>query len=290
MGGCEVGMTQELITSLCPQELRSAFVEPPKPLDFVLPGLPVGCVGALVSPGGVGKSMLALQLAMQISGGPDWIGLGNLGRGAVLYLPAEDPWPVLHQRLFALGGGLDAELRANVERDLRLISLQGASPNVLDSNWWEAIAMWAEGVRLVVIDTLRRFHDADENAACAMTQVLGQLERLAMLKGCAVLFVHHTSKSAAFQEAGDLQQASRGSSVLVDNVRWQAYLATMTKKEAQKLGVSVEKSQLYVRFGVSKSNYGPPLPERWLERKDGGVLYPAGLDEIRWAGGKRALL
>jgi len=135
-------MTQDLITSLCPRDLRSAFIEPPKPLDFVLPGLPVGCVGALVSPGGVGKSMLALQLAMQIAGGPDWIGLGKLGRGTVLYLPAEDPWPVLHQRLFALGGGLDAELRANVERNLRLIPLQGSSPNVLDSHWWEAIAIW----------------------------------------------------------------------------------------------------------------------------------------------------
>ena len=234
--------------------------------------------------------MLALQLAMQISGGPDWIGLGKLGRGAVLYLPAEDPWPVLHQRLFTLGGYLDAELRANVERDLRLIPLQGSSPNVLDSHWWEAIAIWAEGVRLVVIDTLRRFHDADENAACAMTLVLGQLERLAMLKGCAVLFVHHTSKSAVFQEAGDLQQASRGSSVLVDNIRWQAYLATMTKKEAQQLGVSPDQSQHYVRFGVSKSNYVPPLPERWLMRGEGGVLHPARLDVTRRAGGKRALL
>ncbi|WP_082634731.1 helicase RepA family protein [Aeromonas schubertii] len=285
-------MTQDLITSLCPQDLRSAFIEPPKPLDFVLPGLPVGCVGALVSPGGAGKSMLALQLAMQIAGGPDWIGLGKLGRGTVLYLPAEDPWPVLHQRLFALGGGLDAELRANVERNLRLIPLQGSSPNVLDSHWWEAIAIWAEGVRLIVIDTLRRFHDADENAACAMTQVLGQLERLAMRLGCAVLFVHHTSKSAVFQEVGDLQQASRGSSVLVDNVRWQGYLATMTKKEAQQLGVSAEKSKLHVRFGVSKSNYGPPLPERWLVRGEGGVLYPAParLGVTRRAGGKRVLL
>ena len=108
--------------------------------------------------------------------------------------------------------------------------------------------------------------------------------------GCAVLFVHHTSKSAAFQEAGDLQQASRGSSVLVDNVRWQAYLATMTKKEAQQLGVSPDQSQHYVRFGVSKSNYVPPLPERWLMRGEGGVLHPARLDVTRRAGGKRALL
>lgn len=89
--------------------------------------------------------MLALQLAMQIAGGPDWIELGKLGRGAVLYLPAEDPWPVLHQRLFALGGYLDAELRASVERDLRLIPLQGSSPNVLDSHWWKRLLFGLKG-------------------------------------------------------------------------------------------------------------------------------------------------
>ncbi|MDX7858053.1 hypothetical protein SJU92_18820, partial [Aeromonas caviae] len=73
-------------------------------------------------------------------------------------------------------------------------------------------------------------------------------------------------------------------------IRRQAYLATMTKKEAQQLGVSAELSQLYVRFGVSKSNYGQPLPERWLVRREGGVLHPASLDVTRRAGGKRALL
>lgn len=283
-------MAQDLIASHWPLDLQAAFIEPPKPIDFVLPGLPVSCVGALVSPGGAGKSMLALQLAMQIAGGPDWLDLGRLEQGAVLYLPAEDPLPVLHHRLFALGQYLDAGQRAALERDLRLIPLQGASPNLLDSQWLEAIALWAEGVRLIVIDTLRRFHDADENVACAMTQVLGQLERLAMGQGCAVLFLHHTSKLAAFQEVGDQQQASRGSSVLVDNVRWQGYLATMTRKEAQQLSVSAQQSHRYVRFGVSKSNYVPPLPERWLVRGEGGVLHPASLDVTRRAGGKRALL
>lgn len=274
-----------------PLDLQVAFSEPPRPIDFVLPGLPVGCVGALVSPGGAGKSMLALQLAIQIAGGPDWLDLGKLEQGTVLYLPAEDPLPVLHHRLFALGQYIDTRQRVALARGLRLIPLQGASPNVLDRHWWEAIAIWAEGVRLIVIDTLRRFHDADENAACAMTQVLGQLERLAMGQGCGVLFVHHTSKSAVFQEAGDLQQASRGSSVLVDNVRWQAYLATMTKKEAQQLGVSEGLCNRYVRFGVSKSNYGPPLPERWLVRDESGVLRPVTLgDSVRRERGKRVLL
>lgn len=57
---------------------------------------------------------------------------------------------------------------------------------------------------------------------------------------------------------------------------WQGYLATMTRKEAQQLSVSAQQSHRYVvRFGVSKSNYVPPLPERWLVRGEGGVLHPA---------------
>ena len=34
--------------------------------DFVLPGMLAGTVGSLVSPGGVGKSFLALQLALLV--------------------------------------------------------------------------------------------------------------------------------------------------------------------------------------------------------------------------------
>ena len=50
--------------------LISAFTELPPPIDYVLPNMVAGTVGAIVSPGGVGKSMLALQLAAQIAGGP----------------------------------------------------------------------------------------------------------------------------------------------------------------------------------------------------------------------------
>ncbi|WP_223940026.1 helicase RepA family protein, partial [Aeromonas caviae] len=37
--------------------------------------------------------------------------------------------------------------------------------------------------------------------------------------------LRHASKGAAMMGAGDQQQASRGSSVLVDNIRWQSYLS-----------------------------------------------------------------
>lgn len=55
--------------------LLEAFNELPPSIDYVLPNMIAGTVGGLVSPGGTGKSMLALQLATQIAGGPDLLGL-----------------------------------------------------------------------------------------------------------------------------------------------------------------------------------------------------------------------
>lgn len=73
-----------------PINILEAFAAAPPPLDYVLPNMVAGTVGALVSPGGAGKSMLALQLAAQIAGGPDLLGVGELPTGPVIYLPAED--------------------------------------------------------------------------------------------------------------------------------------------------------------------------------------------------------
>ena len=62
--------------------LISAFTELPPPIDYVLPNMVAGTVGAIVSPGGVGKSMLALQLAAQIAGGPDLLDVGRSTRSS----------------------------------------------------------------------------------------------------------------------------------------------------------------------------------------------------------------
>lgn len=70
-----------------PINILEAFAAAPPPLDYVLPNMVAGTVGALVSPGGAGKSMLALQLAAQIAGGPDLLEVGELPTGPVIYLP-----------------------------------------------------------------------------------------------------------------------------------------------------------------------------------------------------------
>ena len=82
-------------------DILQAFEETPPPLDFVLPGLLAGTVGGIVSPGGAGKSMLALELAILVATGRDLSGFsGGVQRhtGKVVFLAAEDPADALRHR------------------------------------------------------------------------------------------------------------------------------------------------------------------------------------------------
>lgn len=110
-------------------DLMAAFNDPPPPIDYVLPNMVVGTVGALVSPGGAGKSMLILQLAAQVAGGPDLLEVGELPTGAVVYLPAEDPPVAIHHRLHALGAHLTAAQRETVADGLLIEPLIGKCPH-----------------------------------------------------------------------------------------------------------------------------------------------------------------
>ena len=140
------------------------------------------------------------------------------------------------------------------------------------------------GYRLIVLDTLSRMHRRDENSNGEMAQVVGRFERLAIKTGASVLYLHHVNKNSAREGQTDQQQAGRGASALVDNPRWCGYVARMSKKEAEHLSDHYfehlpikERRKQFVRFGVSKQNYGEDLPDRWYKREDGGVLLPAEL-------------
>ncbi|MGE4533887.1 helicase RepA family protein [Halomonas sp.] len=259
-------------------DLMWAFENELSPLDYVLPNMVTGTVGALVSPGGAGKSMLALQLAAQIAGGPDLLEVGDMPTGQVVYLPAEDPPTAIYHRVHALGAHLTPEQRKVVTERLVIEPLIGKCPNIMAFDWFDGLKRAAEGRRLMILDTLRRFHIEDENASGPMAQVIGRMEAIAADTGCSIVFLHHSNKGAAMMGTGDQQQASRGSSVLVDNIRWQSYLSGMTQAEANEWGVDGGQRGYFVRYGVSKANYGAPFQERWFRRHEGGILKPAVLE------------
>lgn len=267
-------------------DIRKSFTEQPPALDFVLPGMLAGTVGALVAQGGAGKSWLALEIAIGVAGGPDLLGMEHPAQGRVLYLPAEDPALAINHRLYsareAVAGSID-----QLAETLEIVPLMGRAVDLLVPAWADAIERMATGARLVVIDTLRRFHSGDENSAGEMARLLGVLEGICERTGTSVLFLHHTAKGAALNGAGDAQQASRGSSVLVDNVRGgQFNLLGMTESEARAHGVDSGDRRRFVRLCQAKANFGQPMADKWYRRMDGGLLVPAQI-ERRDDGGRR---
>jgi len=270
-----------------PIDILSCYTTPPQPRDYVLPSLLPGTIGSIVSPGGQGKSILALMLAHLVGGGVDLLGFGAVRTGRVVYLSAEDSEDIMHERLFHLGGKLNRIQREACAEGIQAEDLTKYTPDLLNGErageWRNVIEQLATDARLLILDTLRSFHSGDENNSTSMSVLIGHLRAIAARTNCAIIFLHHTSKSLSVSGQGDLQQASRGSSVLTDNIRWQAYLAGMTSEEATKYSASTgqaigeENKNYYVRFGISKQNYGSPFTEKWLRRGNGGILEPIAL-------------
>jgi hypothetical protein len=243
--------------------------------DFVLPGFIAGTVGALIAPGSTGKSMLAMELAALVAGanvlGPDF---GQLKIGDVLILAVEDPANELYNRWTDLGARLDPQQRKAGDR-VRIVPMLGHRFDIMRDECFDALMQACNGKRLLILDTLRRIHCLDENDGGDMAQVIGRLEEIAAATGCAILFLHHTGKSATLNGQGDQQQASRGSTVLVDNIRYQMFMAGLTDDELKACGIDQESKKFFVRMGVSKQNYGAKIGDVYLRRTDGGILVPA---------------
>ena len=272
-------------------DLKSAFEEDPPIMDFIWPGFLAGTVGALVAPGATGKSFWALQAAMSVScsvDGGDLVGINPTRSGRVIYLAGEDPDQALRCRAHSIGKRLTDEAKQSIAKNLHLEPIMGKRLDVMNSKKLDEIIKLYLGSRLIVLDTLSRIHGLDENSNSDMSQVVAALEYLAHSTGASVLYLHHVSKSSLREGLINQQQAGRGASALIDNVRWCGFMSKVTKdkfkqspgphqNQRQKKGRDSE----YVQFGVSKQNYGEHQPDRFYARGEGGVLVPTLVSQTK---------
>ena len=269
------------------------------PIDFVFPGLTAGGLGMLAAPGGTGKSYMLLALAASVATGrallPDW---PDSEPAKVLIFFAEDPPDIVHNRLRHLYQSpwfTDAD-RALLQENMVVRPLVGEDCIVthkpqFEQKWYRsqfAQAIEEEATtykaRLILLDPLRQFHTMDENDSGEMTELLKLLHGVAFRSKASIVFAHHTNKNATFQGAGDAQQAARGSSAITDNIRWQGNMVLMSEEEAKNFGVHSDKRRQFVRLVLSKSNYTQSVGDLWFQRRDGGILQPVTMDQVKLRG------
>ncbi|UNC15764.1 AAA family ATPase [Acidiphilium multivorum] len=280
-------------------DLRAAFEKEPPVLDFIWSGFLAGTVGALVAPGATGKSFWALEAAMSIAcsvAGGDLVGLSPAHTGRVVYLAGEDPPPALVCRVHAIDQHLNQQAREAIAENLTLEPIMGQCRDVMDDGERARVIQFCTDARLIVLDTLSRIHNLDENNNGDMARLVGVLEKIAVSTGASVLYLHHVSKGSARDGQTDQQQAARGASALIDNARWCGFVAKMTEKEAECLSdrpydrqpIGNDRRGHFVRFGVSKQNYDATPLDRWYSRQAGGVLLPVELVEAEQESNRKA--
>jgi hypothetical protein len=153
-----------------------------------------GEVMNLVAPPKIGKSWLALWLAMAVASGREWLPGFEAVTHRVLLADNELHIETLADRVRALASakGVDLDRIAGM---LQMACLRG-EPCDLDP--LAAIEAVTRSVRpgLLAIDALYRALPVgtEENDNSAVTRVYGRLVRLAAETGAAVVVVHHTSK------------------------------------------------------------------------------------------------
>lgn len=165
-------------------------------------------VGILGGEAKLGKSWLALDVAISVAAGSACLGRFEVSRpGPVLLYAAEDALNVVRERLEAISaaaGILLADLPLYVITAPR-IRLDVARDCAELRETIEEIAP-----RLLVLDPFIRLHAIDENVASDVAPLLAYLRQLERELGVAVLLVHHARKGGGIR-AG---QALRGSSDL----------------------------------------------------------------------------
>ena len=138
----------------------------------------------------MGKSALAIQLALSLSGGyKDWMGFDVLTSGRVLYLQIDTPratWKERWRTLYELGYPLDNDrLRIADTKSLDISSFNVGLPDhvgYLRSLVAEVAndplpsgANWRSHPTAVIVDTLRDCHSSDENSSTDLKNVFAAL-------------------------------------------------------------------------------------------------------------------
>lgn len=246
---------------------------------WILPDMiPLGSVSMLGGAGGVGKSLLAMQLATSCATGRPFLGC-EVTRCRVLGFHCEDDVDELHRRQEAINHEYKIEFAAL--GDLRWAS-RVADENVFmtfgfdglgqSTALYEALraAVVEFEVGLVIIDGLADVFAGNENDRGQARQFVSLLARLSRDTGATVVLLAHPSLTGMSSGSG-----LSGSTAWNNSVRSRLYLDRPKTDEGAIVDDGIR------LLTMKKSNYGPADIEIRIRWQDGVFVAldePTGID------------
>lgn len=167
--------------------------------------LPVDAFGVVYGPSGSYKSFVGMDLSACVASGMKWHGNDTDNPGHVIYVGAEGATG-LHLRKKAW------EIRHG--KKLNNLAILGTAVTInrpLECQIFVELCLAAaesinEPIKLIVVDTLARSFEGEENSATDMGAFVRACDNIRAATGATVLVVHHSGK--------DADKGARGSSAL----------------------------------------------------------------------------
>jgi hypothetical protein len=224
---------------------------PPEPRDWLIDGwLAAGVVHMLFAKGGMGKSLLAQQLATSVATTTHWLNLPVVKGGPVLgYFCEEDGnelrWRQKH--IFERGEyesakhGVDLHLQARLGMENVLVRFdnerKGKRTRFFNTVRAEVARLKP---RLLILDNVAQLFSGVENDRSMVTQFTNAVASIAREHRCAVLLLGHTAKAEDSTYSGSTAWEN------VARVRWFLQLKADGTSD-----LSIEKSNVGPRARVA---------------------------------------
>lgn len=234
-----------------------------------------GYITGVYAPGGVGKSIFTIVMAISIASGKNLLGLGIKERTNVLILNNEDENDELVRRIGAIMthyGVTDADVKGRlhyisgysnphvlarkVERKTLITSVTTVEATEKAREIIEFCKVKKIGA--IFCDPLISMHEVRENDNDEMDKVISVMRYICHETGAAMCVSHHIRKGNDDSEshAGNVDWG-RGAGGVKDAFRYVWTLAKMNAKTANSLGIEKERSRM-IRVDSGKENFNLP--------------------------------
>ncbi len=224
--------------------------------DWLIEGLlPKAGIAMLSGHPGAGKTTFIIQTGLQMAAGQHVFGEFPVPKPfKVLYFQADNP-PNMVRRLIK-----NMVLRGRVPNEAaeRFIVAEVVKPiKISDPEGYgiveQQIALYEPD--LLILDTIRDFHSADENNPTAVSETIDALKRLRGTRTMAIVYIHHHSKSPQGIPRGEIER-HMGSMRFVTPVDLSMAL-TFPQDDASK-----------VKLSFPKVRWAPKPASRYFRRVD----------------------
>lgn len=215
------------------EEMRDFLDRAPAEIDWLVEGLiPVRTRGLMVADGKVGKSPLALDLALALASGSSWLGHAAPQRRRVAVISREDAPQETARRLRLLAEGSAA--RGEYNWGQIWMNTMDQSPEYRLDNLEQVDALikelQMEQFDLAIFDVLRELHGGDENDNTVMAGVLAALKRVQVEARCGILLLHHLSKA----QSTNVFRDARGAGAIHGWTEWGAGMTVVDELAPRK--------------------------------------------------------